>query len=177
MSREREPLPTHVRDLAALPASYHETLEAGLAALGLHLDARARASIDDHVRLLLAWTQAINLTAIRDPEQVAVAHVLDSLTAVPWLRAHGVPAFLDLGSGGGYPGLPIAAALPEVTATLVDATAKKARFLAVAAEATGLADRISVLAERAETLAHDPAQRGRWPAVTARAVGALGDLV
>jgi len=177
VSRVREPLPTHVRDLPALPASYHETLDAGLRSLDLQLDPVVRAAIDDHVRLLLAWTSAINLTAIRDPAAVATAHVLDSLTALPLLQALEIDAFLDLGSGGGYPGLPLAAALPGVRATLVDATAKKARFLSVAAEAAGLRERMSVVTARVEDLALDPAQRGTWRLVTARAVASLADLV
>jgi 16S rRNA (guanine527-N7)-methyltransferase len=177
LSRVREPLPTHVRDLPALPASYHETLDAGLRALGVELDPVARTAIDDHVRLLLAWTSAINLTAIRDPAAVATAHVLDSLSALPLLRALEIDAFLDLGSGGGYPGLPLAAARPGVRCTLVDATAKKARFLSVAVEAIGLAERVSVVTARVEDLARDPAHRGRWRLVTARAVASLADLV
>ena len=177
MSREREPLPTHVRGLPALPERYDAALAGGLRSLDLELEPAARDAIDDHVRLLLAWTIAINLTAIRDPAEIAIAHVADSLSAVPLLRARGIDALLDLGSGGGYPGLPLAAALPGVRATLIDATAKKARFLAVVAEATGLASRVSVLAARAEELARVPAHRGRWPAVTARAVASLADLV
>jgi 16S rRNA (guanine527-N7)-methyltransferase len=177
VSRQREPLPAHVWDLPDLPPRYGDALSRGLRSLDIELEPAARRAIDEHVRLLLAWTTAINLTAIRDPAEVAIAHVIDSLSAVPLLRPRGVDAFLDLGSGGGYPGLPLAAALPDVRATLVDATAKKARFLAVVAEATGLAARVSVLAARGEELAADPAHRGRWPVVTARAVASLADLV
>lgn len=137
----------------------------------------ARAAVDGHARLLLAWTAAINLTAIRDPVGVARAHVLDSLTAVAPMRGRGITRFLDLGSGGGYPGLPLAAVLPAQRALLVEPTAKKARFLETVVEATGLADRVGVAAVRAEALAADPAHRGRWPAVTARAVASLADLV
>ena len=177
MSQGREPLPTHVRDLPALSERYHVALAQGLDALGIELAPAARGAIDDHVRLLLAWNAAINLTAIRDPADLALRHVVDSLTALPWLRQHRIEAFLDLGSGGGYPGLPLAAALPEADVTLVDATAKKARFLGVVAQATGLAGRVSVLGERAETIAHEPGRRGRWQVVTARAVAPLPELV
>jgi len=177
VSQGREPLPTHVRDLPALPESYHDALAHGLVELGLELDRAARTAIDDHARLLLAWNQAINLTAIVDPARVAIEHVVDSLTAVPWLAARGVTSVLDLGSGGGYPGLPLAAALDGARVALVEATAKKARFLGVVAEATGLASRVEVHAERGEALSRDPAHRGRWQVVTARAVAALPDLV
>lgn len=177
MSQGREPLPTHVRDLPALPTPYHDALARGLGELGLELDPAARSAIDDHVRLLLAWNPAINLTAIVEPASVAIEHVVDSLSALPWLRMHGVTSLVDLGSGGGYPGLPLGAALGASRVALVDATAKKARFLDVVVEAMGLGSRVRVYAERAEALARDPAHRGRQQAVTARAVAALADLV
>ncbi|HEX8940181.1 MAG TPA: 16S rRNA (guanine(527)-N(7))-methyltransferase RsmG [Candidatus Limnocylindrales bacterium] len=173
----REPLPTRVEDLPSLPAAYAETLDAGLAGLGLDLPAPVRAAVDDHVRLLLAWTAAINLTAIRDPEAVAREHVLDSLAALPLLRARGVDRLLDLGSGGGYPGFPLAAALPARRALLVDSVAKKARFLETAIAAIGLTGRVDVATRRAEELARDRRERARWPLVTARAVAPLAELV
>ncbi|MFL5680628.1 MAG: 16S rRNA (guanine(527)-N(7))-methyltransferase RsmG [Chloroflexota bacterium] len=133
--------------------------------------------MDDHVRLLLAWTEAINLTAIRDPAAVARLHVIDSLAAVPVLRDARLDGFIDLGSGGGFPGLPLAAALPDVSALLVDSVAKKVRFVDAAIGATGLAARVSANAARAESLAQRPRHRERWPAVTARAVASLADIV
>jgi len=174
----REPLPTRVQDTPALPDEYEHALDRGLVQLGLALDAGARAAIDGHVRLLLAWTRAINLTAIRDPAGVATGHVIDSLTAVPWLRdRESGQRILDLGSGGGFPGLPIAAALPGMAVTLLEPTRKKAAFLRTAVDATGLADRVAVVAGRAEDLAAEPSQRGTWSVVTARAVASAADLV
>ena len=143
----------------------------------MELDAAARAAIDGHVRLLLGWNRAINLTAIDDPAQVAIAHVVDSLTAVPLLRDRGIERFVDLGSGGGFPGLPLAVALPATGALLVDSIGKKARFLETAIDVIGLRGTADVFTGRAETLAADPRHRERWPAVTVRAVGALADLV
>jgi 16S rRNA (guanine527-N7)-methyltransferase len=145
--------------------------------LGLDLPAEVRAAIDGHVQLLLGWTAAINLTAVRDPVAVARLHVLDSLTAVPALRARGVTRFLDLGAGGGYPGLPVALALPAQAAVLVESIGKKARFLEVAVAAVGAGDRVAVAAARAESLARGGEHRERWEAVTARAVASLGELV
>lgn len=176
MDREREPLPTHVRDTPALPPAYDEALRRGLETLRIDVDDPARAVIDGHVRLLLAWTEAINLTAIRDPADVALRHVIDSLAAVGWLRERGIARLLDLGSGGGFPGVPIAAALPAIRVALLDPIAKKARFLATCVDATGLAPRVTVVRARAEELARDGHQRGRWPAITARAVASLADL-
>jgi 16S rRNA (guanine527-N7)-methyltransferase len=177
MERRREPLPTRVRDTPPLPAAYDRELRSGLAALGLHLPPDALATIAGHVRLLLAWTPAINLTAIREPGAVARDHVVDSLTAAPLLRSRGGGRLLDLGSGGGFPGLPLAAALPSIDVALVEPIAKKARFLSTVVEATGLAGRVSVLAARAEELARADDQRERWPIVTARAVAATAGLV
>jgi 16S rRNA (guanine527-N7)-methyltransferase len=177
VSREREPLPTHVRDTPDLPPAYADALEPGLAALGIRLDPVARDAIDGHVRLLLAWTGSINLTAIREPGAVALGHVIDSLTGLDAIRRRGVNRVLDLGSGGGFPGIPLAAALPGLEVTLLESVAKKARFLEVAAAATGLAPRVSVVTARAEALAGDRQHRDARPIVTARAVASLPDLV
>ncbi len=160
-----------------LPEAYHAALDAGLDALGLSLDPAVRDALDGHVRLLLTWNRSINLTAIDDPVAVATAHVIDSLTAVATLRVRGIRRFVDLGSGGGFPGLPLAAVLPAERALLVESIGKKARFLAAVADATGQDDRVAPFAGRAETLAADARPRERWPAVTARAVGPLAELV
>ena len=177
MDRSREPLPTRVQDTPALPAAYEQALDAGLEALSLQLTPAARAAIDGHARLLLAWTAAINLTAIREPAAVALGHVVDSLTALAVLRERGVDRSIDLGSGGGYPGIPLAAALPSARTVLLEPIAKKAGFLSVVAAATGLAGTVEAAPVRAEALAGDARHRGRWPAVTARAVGSMADLV
>jgi 16S rRNA (guanine527-N7)-methyltransferase len=165
-------------DTPALPADFDQVLQRGQRQLGLTASPDARSKIDGHVRLLAAWTTAINLTAIREPAEIALHHVLDSLTAlafVPGLAA--VPRILDLGSGGGFPGLPIAALLPRTAVTLVEPVGKKARFLDVVVEATGLARRVTVVRARAEELAGRASDRGRWPIVTSRAVGSTADLV
>jgi 16S rRNA (guanine527-N7)-methyltransferase len=177
LDRPRDPLPTRVQDLAPLPSSYGTTLDAGLRALGLDLAPGVREIIDTHVRFLLAWTEAINLTAIREPAEVARLHVLDSLAAVPHLRARGVSRLLDIGSGGGFPGLPLAAALGSDRAVLVDSVGKKVRFMRTVVEAAGLERRVATENARAEVLARDRRDREAWPAVTARAVSSLAELV
>ncbi len=177
MDRRREPLPTRVQDTPALPDAYDVAMRRGLADLGLALPEPARLAIDGHVRLLLAWTTAINLTAIRDPADVALRHVIDSLTALSWLRSRDVGRVLDLGSGGGFPGIPLAAAAPVLEVTLAEPVRKKARFLETATAAIGLAGRVPVVATRAEELARDRTDRGGWHAVTARAVGSTAELV
>jgi 16S rRNA (guanine527-N7)-methyltransferase len=183
LDRRREPLPTRVQDTPHLHAAFDDALDAGLRDLGLELDPRARTAIAGHVRLLLAWTTAINLTAIRDPAAVARGHVIDSLSALPVLRvlpalsARSTPRLLDLGSGGGFPGLPLAAALDDADVTLLEPVGKKARFLSTVATATGLADRVTVDDRRAEEVARGRERRGAWDLVTARAVASTADLV
>jgi 16S rRNA (guanine527-N7)-methyltransferase len=174
----RADLPTDPIGTPELPASALRLLDEGCAALGLDdLPAGARQGMVAHCRLLLAWTTAINLTSIREPHAAVTGHLLDSLVGVPLLRAAGIRRFVDLGAGGGYPGLPLALALPAERALLVDSIGKKARFLGVAAAAAGIADRVAIAAVRAETMAADASHRERWPAVTARAVASLPELV
>ena len=178
---DRDPLPTCVQGLDALPEAYLAVVRNGLAAalqdgalpgtgpsstpsgrIPVVLSEAQLATIGDHVRLLLAWNEAINLSGIRTAEEIAREHVLDSLTAVPLLRRFGIDEFVDLGSGAGYPGLPLAVALPARRALLVESIVKKARFLTAAVEAVGIGDRVTVAAARAETVAVDPDHRGRW---------------
>jgi len=93
------------------------------------------------------------------------------------LATRGVTGILDLGSGGGYPGLPLSAVLGPARTLLVDSVAKKVAFLRTVVEATGLERRVAAEATRAEALARDPRDREAWPVVTARAVTGLAGLV
>ena len=178
--RRRAPLPTRVDGLPLLPSEYDRALDSGLAELGLSLDAPARAALATQVRLLLAWNAAINLTSIIDPALIAIRHVVDSLAAVPLLATRGAGLRVcDIGSGAGYPGLVLAAALPGSRVALVESTGKKARFLETAVAAAGLGDRVQVIAARAEAVAAD-VRAGKlepFEVVTARAVGSLAELV
>lgn len=171
---------------------FWRVVDDGLAALSIALSPGVRAAIENHVRLLLAWNQAINLTALRSTEQIARRHVMDSLSAsvacLRLLERGGRPVakatLLDLGSGGGYPGLPLALALGLARAALVDSVQKKAGFLRVAVDTVAVAMRghdelppqIDVYAERAEDLADHPDQRESWDLVVARAVGSLAEV-
>lgn len=191
VARVRQELPTSLAGLPSLGEPFEAALDAGLEELGLRggpADARpARRSYEAHARLLASWGASINLTAIREPAAVALRHVCDSLSAVTHLSARlaGDRGLLDLGSGAGYPGLPLAAALSLERVALVESVAKKARFLAVAAAivsealdetTSGAGPVIETLAERAEDLAEDPGHRGGWGVVTARAVGTLAEV-
>ena len=173
---DRVPLPTTADGLPALPPEYDAVLDVGLAALGISLTGEQRASIATHLRLLVAWNEHINLTAIHEPAALARGHILDSLAAVPVLAGRAVRRLADMGSGGGFPGLPLAVALPALDVTLIESTRKKARFLAVAAAAAGVMDRVHVLAERAEALRLGAAPGIPADVVTARAVAPLAQL-
>ena len=177
LDRPRDPLPTRVDLCPPVPRAYDDALDAALDALGITIAPAARAAIEGQVRLLLAWNQAINLSAIRDPAGIAVRHVGDSLTGLPLLASRGIDRLVDLGSGGGFPGLTLAAALPADRALLVDSIAKKVRFLAASAAATGLSDHVAAVAARAEDLVAGDGDRETWPAVTARAVARLPELI
>ncbi len=184
---ERAPLPRDPWSLPPLGPAWEEALDAGCAALGLVLPPAVRRALDAQSRLLVAWTAAINLTALREPEQVGRLHLVDSLSAVALVRriAPSDATILDLGSGGGMPGLPLAAALPAGRCLLVDSVAKKVAFLEVAAAAVSAAlaegpapvPDLGAVAARAEEIAADPALRGEIDVVTARAVGPLAELV
>jgi len=184
---DRAPLPEDPWILPALGAAWEDALAQGLAALGLDPTPGVRRALDAHSRLLVTWTAAINLTAVRDAEGVARLHLVDSLSAVSLLRreASPAPAMLDLGSGGGMPGLPLAVALPASRVALVDSIAKKVRFLGVAGRAAAAALaaagepplHVESITARAEELALLPAHRGAWDVVTARAVTTMAELV
>jgi 16S rRNA (guanine527-N7)-methyltransferase len=158
--------------------------------MGIALRPALRAAIDAHVRLLVAWNEAINLTALRQPELIARGHVLDSLTGAAIVEellsrpAGAGRSVLDLGSGGGFPGLPLAFAIGAERGALVDSVNKKASFLRAAVIAASSAFSsagesapvFDVLAERAEDIAQEPEQRAGWSVVVARAVGSMVEV-
>lgn len=124
--------------------------------------------------------QRVNLTAIRDRSEIGRRLVLESLRLVPSLdRAIGLdsqPEVLDLGTGGGIPGLILAIARPDIPFVLLDATGKKLTAVSAIAKTLGVAN-ISTLHSRAEDAAHDPAWRTRFTVVTARAVSSISALL
>ena len=123
------------RDLPAL-------LDRGLDGLGLPLPPAARRQLLHYVALLARWNRTYNLTAIREPERMVTHHLLDSLAVVPTLdrvaARRATCSVLDVGSGGGLPGIPIAVARPEWRVTMVDPVQKKGAFLVQAIAELGL---------------------------------------
>ena len=130
-----------------------------------------------YLQLLYDANQRMNLTAVRDPDEAWNRHLLDSLSLLPLLQSVEAGRVLDLGSGGGLPGIPLAITMPQVHFMLLEATGKKATFLSDTASALGL-DNIEVLDERAETIGEPGCvHRGAWDVVTARAVGPMNVLL
>ncbi|WKB51243.1 16S rRNA (guanine(527)-N(7))-methyltransferase RsmG [Eleftheria terrae] len=116
-------------------------LASGAEALGLELSHEQQAQLLRYLGLIEKWNRVYNLTAIRRPDEMLTHHLLDSLAVVPPLRRHlgGAAArLLDVGSGGGLPGVVLAVCLPELTVTCVDAVAKKATFVRQVAAELGL---------------------------------------
>lgn len=144
------------------------------AAVGLQLSPDEMAQLGRYLKQLLDTNQQFNLTAIRDADTAWQRHVLESLSLLPHLE--GVGSVVDVGSGGGAPGLPLAIAMPECQITLIEATGKKARFLTDTAEALALTN-VTVLADRAETLGQQSAHRERFDTAVARAVGPMRVLL
>ena len=103
----------------------------------LNLDEGLADSLLAYLLLLQKWNKAYNLTAIRDPHDMVVLHLLDSLTVLPYLRG---TAVLDVGTGAGLPGIPLAIAHPDVAFTLLDTNGKKTRFIEYAVRQLGLAN-------------------------------------
>jgi 16S rRNA (guanine527-N7)-methyltransferase len=146
-----------------------------VAKLGITLDDAAYDRLDRYRALLLAANEQFNLTRITAPEDVELRLLADSLALLPLIPAE-ARSLLDIGSGGGVPGLPLAIARPVLRVVLLDATAKKVRFLEATARELGLENVVAVHG-RAEELARDGQHRERYDIVTARAVARLVTLV
>lgn len=144
-------------------------LEHGLRVLGLELSVSAQAKLLDYALLLEKWNRTYRLTALQDASLVVSHHLLDSLAVLPFVRGE---SLLDVGSGGGMPGIPLAIARPELRVVLVDSNSKKAAFLQQAAIELGLAN-IAVHCGRVEK--YRPTES--FAAVTARAFADLAELV
>ena len=141
----------------------------GARALALELDEAQLAKLVGHLDLLDEWNARMNLTAIRDRPSQLTKHLLDSLTVRPFLRGERIA---DVGSGAGFPGIPLAIVEPHRHFSLIESTGKKCRFLEHVREALGLKN-VEVVQSRAESYKPEV----RFDTVIARAVGPIADLV
>src|SRR3989344_4972614 len=114
--------------MSLVTACHAEELSQGALELGVELSAQQHEQLLAYLALLIKWNKAYNLTAVRDPSEMVSGHLLDSLSVVPFVTEAG-DNWLDVGSGGGMPGIPLAILFPERQFTLLDSNGKKTRFL------------------------------------------------
>ena len=157
-------------------ASWLELLRAGAGELGVTLLDAQFDRLLDYVALLAKWNAVYNLTAIRDPRQMLIQHILDSLSIIPHLAAREGRSILDVGSGGGLPGIVLAIALPERQVTLNDIVQKKSAFQAQAKAELKL-DNLSVVTGRVENLRPGIEVAEKFDAIVSRAFADLADFV
>ena len=125
--------------------------------------------------LVLEWNQKLNLTSIIDPEQFWIKHIYDSLTCLPLVFAFGASSVIDIGTGAGFPGIPLKIAYPEMHLTLAESVKKKTDFCRLAVDTLELSN-VTVIAERAEILGQHPSHREQYDWAIARAVAPLNVL-
>ena len=160
--------------LTAGSKKWLDMIKQGADGFNVDVDDRAAALFALHAHELLAWTKKINLTTILDPLEVAVKHFIDSIAPAPLIPQGG--KVLDIGSGGGFPGLPLKAARPDLSIVMVDASQKKVHFLKHVIRKTGM-ENITAIHGRIEDLAKDPSHKESFDVVTCRAFASMTDFV
>lgn len=155
--------------MAATPDQLRERLDSGCAALGLQMPPESIDRLLDYIALLTKWNQAYNLTAVRDPGEMVTRHLLDSLAVAPHLTGTRI---IDVGTGAGLPGIPLAILFPDRHFVLLDSNGKKTRFLVQAKASLGL-DNVTVVHSRVEE--YRPLEP--FDTVIARAFAALTEIV
>lgn len=151
------------------------TLSEGAQAIGLNLGRKELDLFAAYHRELLLWNRRMNLVSERSARELVIRHFIDSLTPAPWIsRPDGL--LIDLGSGAGFPGIPLAIALSELQVFLVEASRKKTSFLSHVVRTLGLG-RVTVIRERIEALIGQQALAGRFDTVLSRAAFKLPELV
>src|SRR5579875_3641229 len=151
-------------------------LDQGAAELAVALSADQKQKLLDYVALLGKWNAVYNLTAIRDPKQMLIQHILDSLAIVPAVASRRATNVLDVGSGGGLPGIVLAIAFPQVHVTLNDIVHKKTAFQSQVKAQLGLTN-LSVVTGRVETLQPGVEVPKKFDVIVSRAFAELADFV
>ena len=146
-----------------------ELLQQGLQAMGLDLPAPVQQKLLAYRRLLDKWNRTYNLTAVREAEGMVTRHLLDSLSVLPYLQGLRV---LDVGTGAGLPGIPLALARPDLEIVLLDSKAKKIRFVTQAAHELGLKN-VAIVHTRVEK--YLPAKK--FDTLITRAFASIPDML
>ncbi|MCF7529966.1 16S rRNA (guanine(527)-N(7))-methyltransferase RsmG [Neisseria lisongii] len=149
--------------------NHAQTLQTGIAEMGLAINSSEQEKLLAYIGLLKKWNKTYNLTALRDESQMVSHHLLDSLTLLPYVA--GAQTMLDVGSGGGQPGIPTAICRPDLQITLLDANTKKTSFLQQAAIELELKN-VRVVSGRVEAVSDMQAD-----VITSRAFAELADFV
>lgn len=155
--------------MAAFTAAHAEQLERGLDEIALQLPSGSSHKMLEFLAMLVKWNRVYNLSAIKQAEEMVTLHLLDSLSVVPFL--HGGRC-IDVGTGAGLPGIPLAIARPDVQFALLDSNSKKTRFIQQVCIELGLKN-VTPVHERIES--YQPEEK--FDTVTARAFTALPDLL
>ncbi|HBX56469.1 16S rRNA (guanine(527)-N(7))-methyltransferase RsmG [Pseudomonas sp. UBA2684] len=156
--------------MSLVTARHAEELSQGARELGVELSEQQHEQLLAYLALLIKWNKAYNLTAVRDPDEMVSRHLLDSLSVVTHVREAG-DNWLDVGSGGGMPGIPLAILFPERQFTLLDSNGKKTRFLTQVKLELKLAN-LQVIHSRVEAFTPEQPFSG----ICSRAFSALEDF-
>jgi 16S rRNA (guanine527-N7)-methyltransferase len=140
--------------------------------LGIHLTRSQQSALSLYERELIDWNTRFNLTAIRDPQEIHVKHFLDSLTCLMALRETPFDRLIDVGTGAGFPGIPLKIIFPKMQLTLVESVGKKAECCRHVVNILDL-KRVEVVQDRAESLGQNPSYREQYDWAVARAVAIL----
>jgi 16S rRNA (guanine527-N7)-methyltransferase len=166
-----------------MTADDRQLLQDNIHALGTTLDQKTLDALLHYAAFLREWNERINLISRKDIDNLVPNHIADSLVALPLIHStvekqttNDHLRLMDLGPGGGFPGIPLKICLPEMELTMVEATQKKAKFLDLAIQELGLTN-TTVISKHSRDLLKDPAHLQRYDIVTARAVSELKNLV
>ena len=156
--------------------AFEEILAARAAEAGIPLTAEQIGQFSVYHEMLLDWNTRMNLTALTAPEDVAVKHIIDSLTAYDAALFDGARTLIDVGTGAGLPGIPLAVYAPHLTMTLLDSLNKRVRFLTEVTAAMGLQN-VRCIHARAEEAARTAEHRAAYDIAVSRAVARLPVLI
>lgn len=140
--------------------------------LGIKLSIAQVSAFQEYENQLMAWNNRINLTAINEPEKIRTKHFLDSLTCFLALPETGTDKVIDIGSGAGFPGVPLKIVQPRIQLTLVESVGKKVEFLHHIVKTLGL-EQVDIVQDRIEAIGQNPKHRQQYNWALARAVAIM----